>query len=652
MTNEWPAASGDSPPPINRRAVLLGGAATVVTVLVPSASASARSGARAEATADVPIVPRSAWGAKAPEEDLTQYSWKPWDGGVVIHHKGGTDRWSPAENHNDCAAQVRDIQNEGMSGEGTDIAYNFVVCQHGVIFEGRGISFRSAANGAGEGAKIPGANEKYYAIMGLVGATSLPWGADDQPTGAMVAAIRNLIGHLRQHGSAGPQILGHRQVFDTYCPGTLYPYVTNGSLQPPAPPPDTSQPVAIIPRRQWGARPPVEVTRVALAARTGFTVHYSAGPTAMTPRQIQNYHMDGNGWSDVGYNFLVDAAGRIYEGRGWEVMGAHASGHNDTHLGACFIGSDGDVTPAVLRSMRALYNRANALTGKALAKTWHGGLAGNSTPCPGSQLRTWVQNGMNSDNVPAVTDPPPSSGGMGGGMTSVRSIGAQQQAVNQAGYTPGLVVDGLWGPKTDAGVRWLQGRLGVTVDGLWGPATEAAYLAKIKGSAPAGGMTSIRSVIAQQQAVNGLGYTPPLVADGFWGPNTAAGVRWLQDQLGVTADGLWGPGTEAAYQAYHDEGALLAVDGDFGPATIRATQRAIGTTVDGQWGPASIRALQRHLNTWSNASLTVDGVLGPGSVKALQRHLNTMVNSGLAIDGIWGYATVAALQRALNRAKF
>ncbi|MFC7711247.1 peptidoglycan recognition protein family protein, partial [Micromonospora lupini] len=647
-----PAPTGPSVP-IRRRTALLGGTAAVVAALLPAspADARARGSARtsaAAAAADVQIVPRSAWGAKAPEEDLSRYSWKPFEGGVAIHHKGDTDLWSPAENHQDCPQQIREIQDEGMEGEGSDIAYNYVVCQHGVIFEGRGKSVRSGANGT----TTTGANEKYYAIMGLIGTTRLPWGADDKPSSSMLVAIRDLIGYLRQYGSAGPQIKGHRDLYATDCPGTLYPYVTNGSLQPPASPPDTSQPLSIIPRKQWGARPPVEVTRVALATRTGFTVHYSAGAAATTPRQIQNYHMDGNGWSDIGYNFLVDTAGRIYEGRGWEVMGAHASGHNDTHIGACFIGNDGDVTPAVLRSFRALYNRANALTGKTLAKTWHGGLSGNSTECPGSQLRAWVQAGMNSDNVPAVTDPPPSSGGLGGGMTSVRSISAQQKAVNEAGYSPALVVDGFWGPKTDAGVRWLQGRLGVPADGLWGPNTEAAYRAQLNNTSPGGGMTSVRSAASQQQAVNGLGYSPPLVVDGSWGPKTDAGVRWLQGQLGVTADGLWGPGTEAAYQAYYDEGALLAVDGDFGPATIRATQRATGTTVDGQWGPASIRALQRHLNTWSDAGLAVDGLMGPVAVKALQRHLNTMVNAGLALDGIWGYATIAALQRALNRARF
>lgn len=39
---------------------------------------------------------------------------------------------------------------------------------------------------------------------------------------------------------------------------------------------------------------------------------------------LQNYHMDSNGWWDIGYNFLIGGDGNVYEGRGWGVVGAHA----------------------------------------------------------------------------------------------------------------------------------------------------------------------------------------------------------------------------------------------------------------------------------------------------------------------------------------
>ena len=73
--------------------------------------------------------------------------------------------------------------------------------------------------------------------------------------------------------------------------------------------------------------------------------------------------------------------------------------------------------------------------------------------------------------------------GNGGGsatvtpVTSMRTVKQQQEAVNALGYTPKLAVDNEWGPKTAAGVKWLQKKVGTGVDGQWGKDTEAKYLA-------------------------------------------------------------------------------------------------------------------------------------------------------------------------------
>ncbi|MEU4473130.1 peptidoglycan-binding protein [Micromonospora sp. NPDC023888] len=592
------------------------------------------------------IVPRSVWHAVVPKQPIDD-PWTPWLGGVVIHHHGpGTG--FPKANHQECYQQVWDIQDQAMNKwffeellgdeEYDDIPYNYLVCQHGWVFEGRGDAVRSAANGT----TTPGANKNYYAVMGMIE-------SGDQPSQAMLTAIRDLIGQLRQQQQrAGTEIKGHRELFDTQCPVNLYPYVKNGSLEPTSPTPPPSGGVTIIPRSRWGARPPRSAEQVPLSSRTGFTVHYSAGPPTQTPRQIQNYHMDSNGWDDIGYNFLVDRDGHIYEGRGWQILGAHAAGYNTTHIGVCFIGRDGEATARTAAAIRALYLYANRLCGRTLDKTWHGGLSGQATQCPGSALRAWVQGGMQGDDLP-ITD---GTSGAGGGMTSVRTVAAQQRAVNGLGYTPPLVVDGIWGPQTEAGVRWLQAKAGGDADGLWGPQTEAAYRRLTGDTSSGGGMTSVRSVAYQQNAVNRLGYTPPLVVDGIWGPTTDAGVRWLQARVGVSADGFWGPTTDAAYNGYADEGARIVVDGVFGPTTVTALQRAIGAAPDGQWGPGSIRALQHHLNTWADAGLAVDGGMGPATVRALQQHLNRMVGAGLTVDALWGPSTVRAVQNAINLGRF
>ncbi|HEY2327870.1 MAG TPA: FlgD immunoglobulin-like domain containing protein, partial [Gaiellaceae bacterium] len=85
-------------------------------------------------------------------------------------------------------------------------------------------------------------------------------------------------------------------------------------------------------------------------------VHHTAGSNNYTPAQsaaivrgIQLYHVQGNGWNDIGYNFLVDRYGTVYEGRGGgmtrNVIGAHAGGFNSGTVGIALIGNFSSATP-------------------------------------------------------------------------------------------------------------------------------------------------------------------------------------------------------------------------------------------------------------------------------------------------------------------
>lgn len=150
--------------------------------------------------------------------------------------------------------------------------------------------------------------------------------------------------------------------------------------------------IDLITRAEWGARPPRARQTVVWAQRSEFVVHHTAGPRTQTARQIQAFHMGPQrGWSDVGYNFLVDQAGRVYEGRGWLVVGAHCPGHNERGIGVAFIGDD-DPTPAALRSIRWLYEQACARAERRLVARGHGQLY--ATSCPGPRLQAWVNDGM------------------------------------------------------------------------------------------------------------------------------------------------------------------------------------------------------------------------------------------------------------------
>lgn len=48
--------------------------------------------------------------------------------------------------------------------------------------------------------------------------------------------------------------------------------------------------------------------------------------------------MDTKHWNDIGYNFLIGEDGNVYEGRGWDVKGAHSRPYNGKSIGICVIG--------------------------------------------------------------------------------------------------------------------------------------------------------------------------------------------------------------------------------------------------------------------------------------------------------------------------
>jgi hypothetical protein len=107
----------------------------------------------------------------------------------------------------------------------------------------------------------------------------------------------------------------------------------------------------IFTRAEWGADERLRGTGPSYSAtiRAGFVHHtagnngYSAAEVPQILRAIYAYHVKGNGWSDIGYNFLVDRFGRLWEGRygGMDraVIGAHTGGFNIDSFAVSAIGN-------------------------------------------------------------------------------------------------------------------------------------------------------------------------------------------------------------------------------------------------------------------------------------------------------------------------
>jgi hypothetical protein len=83
---------------------------------------------------------------------------------------------------------------------------------------------------------------------------------------------------------------------------------------------------------------------------THLIVHHSAGANSSSDwpavvRSIWDYHVNSNGWDDIGYNWLIDANGVLYEGRGNDLQGAHFCGTNGNTMGICVLGTYTSVLP-------------------------------------------------------------------------------------------------------------------------------------------------------------------------------------------------------------------------------------------------------------------------------------------------------------------
>ncbi|MER7565596.1 peptidoglycan recognition protein [Streptomyces sp. NPDC097941] len=113
----------------------------------------------------------------------------------------------------------------------------------------------------------------------------------------------------------------------------------------------------IVTRHGWGADEGLrERTFVYTKKVKAAFVHHTASgngyrctQAASLIRGIYRYHVKSMGWRDIGYNFLVDKCGNIYEGRAGgvarPVLGAHTLGFNSNSMGIAVLGSYGAKKP-------------------------------------------------------------------------------------------------------------------------------------------------------------------------------------------------------------------------------------------------------------------------------------------------------------------
>ncbi|MGI5359989.1 N-acetylmuramoyl-L-alanine amidase [Streptomyces sp. CA-252508] len=245
---------------------------------------------------------------------------------------------------------------------------------------------------------------------------------------------------------------------------------------PPAPPSTAPRP-PVVSRADWGADESISPEepgylpggkiKAVVVHHTAESNSYSCEQAPALVRGIYAYHVKQLGWKDLGYNFLVDKCGTVYEGRkggvDQPVQGAHAYGFNAETTGISVLGTYTDVAPSQAAMMSVAkvaawklgqYGVDPASTATLTAgdagrsysgKTWskgaqlsfpaiHGHRDGYNTQCPGNAfygqlgtIRSWAAGPVTGLAIKSVT---------GAGLSGTTYYTKADATVNWSATTP------------------------------------------------------------------------------------------------------------------------------------------------------------------------------------------------------------------------
>ncbi len=212
-----------------------------------------------------------------------------------------------------------------------------------------------------------------------------------------------------------------------FVPANVYPQVAQLSSE------DSSgaracscpQPTSVG-RSSWGSSygltANASCSNVSYTTVTHLIVHHAAGTNSSTNwagvvASYWNYHVNSNGWCDIGYNWLIDPNGVLYVGRGGgnNVVGAHMCGYNQNTMGVCMLGNYNTATPSTaamnklteLLAWKCCNANINPLGSGSIASypgtmnniSGHkDGCAPSYTDCPGTNLYNQISNLRNAVN--------------------------------------------------------------------------------------------------------------------------------------------------------------------------------------------------------------------------------------------------------------
>ncbi|MCX5690199.1 MAG: peptidoglycan recognition family protein [Planctomycetota bacterium] len=206
------------------------------------------------------------------------------------------------------------------------------------------------------------------------------------------------------------------QRVSTNVPGPVWPDMEPGLEQPPLPPviqpqqPNVSPqprpmpgPIGgVVPRSRWTSAGVIASRVNPMNGISRITVHHegnlftgSTDPNAIARKlsNIRNGHINRRpeAFADIGYHYIIDPAGRVWEGRPLRYQGAHVEKRNEHNLGIMVMGNFEEQKPTtaqlstlerfVIDQMRRYQiSVGNLFTHKELG----------GTLCPGKNLQRWM----------------------------------------------------------------------------------------------------------------------------------------------------------------------------------------------------------------------------------------------------------------------
>ena len=219
--------------------------------------------------------------------------------------------------------------------------------------------------------------------------------------------------------------------------------------------------------------------------KTNKIILHHAQAKVCSVEDIHQWHLK-NGWSGIGYHFLVRKDGTIYQGRPLDTIGAHAKGANNDSIGIC---AEGDFMKEKMNSIQlnALIDLVSYLKNKYHLSTVKRHKDVASTDCPGINFPfstiissnpivledTWLQRLDQEIKNQGFSTYPTVKRNARGGITKLI-----QERLNFVGFH--LKTDGIFGINTEKAVKKFQNNRNLKADGIVGKKTWSYLIKGIK----------------------------------------------------------------------------------------------------------------------------------------------------------------------------